>query len=96
MLNFLNLHLLRNHPIQPQNHQNTTNLKSISYKIKEVKNISPIKKMSQHKNLTQVFWSYERIGRDIFQFSGDYKTVVAHTRRIIDRYPQLLVRSTTH
>lgn len=48
------------------------------------------------RDLSKSFFSYERIGRDIFAFEGDYKTIVAHTRRITNKYKDLLVRSTTH
>ena len=54
------------------------------------------KSISQHKNLSKSILSYERIGRNIFGFEGDYKTVVAHTRKITDRYKRLLVHSPTH
>ena len=44
-------------------------------------------------NLTKDFWSYEKIGRNIVHFKGDYKTVIHHTRNITDRYSGLLIPS---
>jgi hypothetical protein len=57
------------------------------------KSVGPPQKI---RNLTTGFWSREKIGRDIFEIQGDYKTVVAHARRMLDKYEGLLVQSTTH
>ncbi len=37
-------------------------------------------------------FSLEKIGRDIFGIPGDYKTVVARTKRRISQYPQYLLK----